>query len=942
VDRPLTDADLTGGDVRTGEIDRYAYAHDASHYLLVPEAVVIAENEADVARTMRWATANGRTVTFRSGGTSLSGQAVSGGVLIDTRRAFSGFAVGGEGAWIRSGPGATVRAVNARLARSGRKFGPDPASEIACTIGGVIANNSSGMTCGVEQNTYRTIQSLRVILADGTELDTGTSDATERLREKAPELYDGLLALRDRLRRSPEDVERVTQLFSRKNTMGYGVNAFLDFDDAADILTHLLVGSEGTLGFIAEATFATVEVLPFVATALLVFPNLSSATDALPAIVATGPATVELMDAASLTVAKTFPRTPRLIADLRVVEHCALLVEFRAESAEALSELIGERATALAHLTDGSADFTTEATEREDLWRVRKGLYAAVAGVRPSGTTALLEDIVVPIDQLRDTCEALTELFAEHGYDQAVIFGHAKDGNLHFMLTELFDTDEGIARYRAFTEDLVDLVLAHGGSLKAEHGTGRVMAPFVRRQYGDTLYALMRDIKKLFDPAGILNPGVIISDDAEEHLRNLKVAPGVESEVDRCVECGYCEPVCPSRNLTLTPRQRIVLRRESTAAHRRGELDLAAALDEGAEYELTQTCAVDGMCQTACPVSINTGDLVRRLRSERENRVDKALWNAAAANWAGVSRIGSLALTTASFVPRASHHASVLARAVLGADRVPRYDIGLPRGGPRRSSERHGNDQPAAVLFSACVGSMFGPEPGGPGATTALERLAAQAGVQLIAPPGLEGLCCGTPWKSKGHLSGYDIMVDKVVPAIKRASDNGRLPVVCDASSCTEGLRHMLAVTAPEVSVIDATVFAAEQLLPALRTPTRLASLAVHRTCSSTAVGADRAIATIADAIAEQTTYPENWGCCAFAGDRGLLHPELSKSATRAEATELLERTYDAFASTNRTCEIGLSRATGKPFRHILELLYEAVRVPPPPATTLPESGRTV
>jgi D-lactate dehydrogenase len=239
---------------------------------------------------------------------------------------------------------------------------------------------------------------------------------------------------------------------------------------------------------------------------------------------------------------------------------------------------------------------------------------------------------------------------------------------------------------------------------------------------------------------------------------------------------------------------------------------LAHALDEGAEYELVQTCAVDGMCQTACPVSINTGDLVRRLRAERETRSDKLVWTAAAANWAVVSRTGSLALTAASALPRVAHGASVLARAALGGDRVPRYDAGLPRGGPRRAG-RH-SDEAAAVFFPACVGSMFGPERGGTGATRAFMRLAERAGVEVMVPQGIDGLCCGTPWKSKGHLDGYDIMASKVASALSVASRGGEIPVVCDAASCTEGLRHLLSDTSMAVSVVDATVFAAEALLP--------------------------------------------------------------------------------------------------------------------------------
>ncbi len=239
------------------------------------------------------------------------------------------------------------------------------------------------------------------------------------------------------------------------------------------------------------------------------------------------------------------------------------------------------------------------------------------------GTTALLEDVVVPVPALLGTCERLIGLFGRHGYDDAVIFGHAKDGNIHFMLSERLGGAQ-MDRLESFTEDMVDLVLGAGGSLKAEHGTGRMMAGYVRRQYGDELYAVMRELKTLCDPRGVLNPGVIISDDPQAHTRDLKATTTVEDEVDRCVECGYCEPVCPSKDLTTTPRQRIALRREMALARAAGDLATVGELEAAYDYDAIDTCAVDGMCQTACPLRINTGDLMKRLRAERRRPAHRA------------------------------------------------------------------------------------------------------------------------------------------------------------------------------------------------------------------------------------------------------------------------------------------------------------------------------
>ncbi len=733
-------------DVSVARFDRVVAGVDASHFLLTPQAVVTARSAEQVSAAFRFAREHGRHVTLRSGGTSLSGQASGADLLLDTREAFRGIRVEAGGARVRVEPGATVRQVNARLLRHGRKLGPDPASEVAATIGGVVANNSSGMACGNVQNSYRTIRSLRFVLPSGTVVDTALPDADARLAADEPELYVGLARLRAELLADPSLVAEVERQYRGKNTMGYGLNSLLDFEAPVDMLAHLMVGSEGSLGFVAEVEFETIPIAPAVATALVVFGDLEAATRVLPVLVATGAATLELMDAASLRVVQADPTAQGIVDGLDIVAHAALLIEYQAADDAALEILLATARDALAEAGVTAFAPTRDPAERAHLWHVRKGLYAAIAGARPSGTTALLEDIAVPVQQLAGACRDLQALFAAHGYDDAVIFGHAKDGNIHFLITEDFTAPEAIERQRAFTLDLVDLVLDAGGTLKAEHGTGRIMAPFVERQFGSRLYGMMREIKRLCDPAGILNPGVLLSDDPEAHLANVKLTPEVESEVDRCVECGYCEPVCPSRDLTLTPRQRIAVRRARASARQAGDDVLDAELAAAESYDSVQTCAVDGMCQTACPVLINTGDLVRRLREQDAAGPVKAGGRAAAAGWGAVSRGAATALSVAKALPALlPRGATDVGRALLGEDLVPRWTADLPGGGPRREPGREpmpaaasvtetptpdaSIGAPAAVFFAACVGSMFGPTAGGVGAAEAFRRLAAVPGV---------------------------------------------------------------------------------------------------------------------------------------------------------------------------------------------------------------------
>jgi D-lactate dehydrogenase len=904
--------------ISTRAIDRYRISSDASHFLLIPQGVATPLDIESISLLFRQVTNSQKSVTFRSGGTSLSGQAVTDGILIDTRRHFRGIELLHGGAQVKVQPGATVRTVNARLARMGRKLGPDPASEIACTVGGVIANNSSGMACGITENTYQTLESATVLLANGEIINTADGDSDAQLKARAPELYQTLGQIKEEISARPDLISEITRQYQMKNTMGYGLNSFIDYSSIIDIFLHLLVGSEGTLGFISEAIFNTVPLLTHAATTLLIFENLNAATEALTTLIATNPATIELMDCASLRAGKVD------MQGIELNQHAALLVEYQVQEESELSAVMASAAEVHAQLgTVNQAQLTTEVKTRSEIWHIRKGLYAAVAGARRSGTTALLEDVSVPIAQLASTCLELQSLFTKHGYDDAVIFGHAKDGNIHFLVNEDFKDPKLAERYRCFTEEMVDLVLSKGGSLKAEHGTGRMMAPFVERQFGAELYAIMVRIKEAFDPSGILSPGVLISTDALSHMRHIKFNPPIQKVADNCVECGYCEPICPSKDLTTTPRQRIVLQRAIATAKSNGDHALLAELVKSAEYHVEETCAVDGLCESSCPVGINTGILVTTLRTERNGTIYANVWEQAAQHWGATLTGISMGLNVARLIP--SQIIEALNRSLrnyLGSEKVPLWSKELPKGGKPR--EFAASDKPDFVFFASCLESIFEAK-----TAESLKSLSRKAGLAFTTPPTISDLCCGTPWKSKGLVDGYKSIVEATYKALVIASEDGLLPIVCENSSCTEGLIQAIK-SRPDsnLRIIDSIDFAIEFLLPNIEIPKKMTAVALHPTCSSTLLGSNTNFETLAGAISEKVSTPLDWGCCAFAGDRGALHPELTASATKSEAASLaLEgEEFDAYLSTNITCEIGMSRATGKGYQHILVAVNELAK----------------
>jgi D-lactate dehydrogenase len=925
--------------------DLVAYASDASPYRRFPRAVVEARDADDVAKVLRFGRERGIPVTFRAGGTSLNGQGQSDGILVDVRKHFGGVRVEEDGTRARVKPGTILGHANRVLAAHGRKLGPDPASTDVCTVGGVVANNSGGMRCGVSKDSYSTVRELTFVLPSGTKIDTGAPDATAKFVAAEPELVAGLEAIRDEIRADAELAERIRRKFAIKNTTGYRLCAFLDADEPLEIFRRLLVGSEGTLALIAEVVFETVPVPPVTTTAWIHFPGIDEAIAPVPDLVASGATAVELMVAPALiTAAWNMVGAPQEWKELPP-ESAVLLVEFGgADEGDLAAQVLRAEAILGSHETIRPLDFTREPEAIELAWRVREGLHGLIGRVRPEGTALIVEDVCVPPERIAEGAKDLQALLGQHGFLPGVA-GHASAGNLHFMLTPDFAKQEDLERYEAFMGGLVELIVdKYNGSLKAEHGTGVNMAPYVEREWGEKATELMWRLKRLADPDGVLSPDVLLSRDPGVHLRDLKTTPAIEEwgGATTCVECGFCEPVCPSRNLTTTPRQRIVLRREM-ARQPEGSPVQRALLAEY-DYDALETCATDGSCQIACPLGIDTGRMVKELRTAQHGeRAEKAAL-ATAKRWGAVERASRLALKVGGPLARRTKRGKGLPGAAAWGRRG-RVSADNSGEGPARPSP--GATQAVAIYVPSCTNRIFGPSRIEPAkkhlygaklparsVVDALVTVSARAGAPVWVPEDVDGSCCGLPWSSKGFADAHAHKANEMVAKLWGWSDEGRLPVVIDAASCTgaiadpaEGvLSEENADRLSKLEIVDSVAWAL-RLLPNLELNGKVPAATVHPTCATRRLSLAHPLRALSEALADEVYVAPSATCCAFAGDRGITHPELTASATRPQAEQLAGRHFDSYLSSNRTCEIAMTRATGQSYESVVCLLERLSRV---------------
>ncbi len=919
--------------VLTNDLALLAYGADAGCYKKTPQIVLKPGTEKEVSALMSLCYENAVPVTFRAAGTSLSGQAVSDSVLLlAAGDNWSRTEILDDGKIIKTQPGITGNRLNMLLKPYGRQFGPDPASVNSAMVGGIIANNASGMSCGTHANSYATIRSARLIFPDGTILDTSDSDSRDSFKVSHAQLLDSILEIREKILSDAGQVDFIRRKYEIKNTCGYGMNSFLDYSDPIDILLHLVVGSEGTLAFVSEAVFDTVLLKNQRASSMIYFKTLKDACAAVGVLKNAGVSAIELMDREALRSVEDKPGIPSFIKEFDS-EVAALLIDLIEETEEELDKLMQRTGEVLGSM-DLEREFvvTRKLSEILEYWKVRKGVFPSVGGMRKPGTAVIIEDIAVRLEYLSEAVLDIRSMLDRLGYNDAVIYGHALDGNLHFIFSQDFRIPEEVERYRMLIESLVRLIVdKYGGSLKAEHGTGINMAPFVRYEWGDELYSHMVRLKNVCDSKGILNPGVLINDDPNIYLKNFKRLPEIDHTVDKCIECGFCEISCVSAGLTLSARQRIVVQRElSLLDEVPGGMKRAKRIRKDFAFDGETSCAGDGLCSTSCPLDIDTGVYVKKLREENVSYRKTGKKRKQTFAWLFSRRFGVLKGFLRFGLGFVNLLHRILGTGLFGAitafihvasfRKIPRWNKYLPASAKKYTSQLPvPSGSKRVVYFPSCISQVMGPARLNPENRSLVEvsiRVLERAGYEVIFPENYGSMCCGTPWESKGYHEIANARSSELEASLLKASNNGEYPVLCDTSPCIYRMRRVMD---KRLKLFEPVEFAHDYLVKELNISKIKGEFAFHITCSSTKMGITEKFRALAASCVEQPVFPDEVGCCGFAGDKGFTLPALNEWGLRKLQLDK-ERVKTGY-SNSRTCEIGLSKKSGIHYESVMYLL---------------------
>ena len=980
--------------IYTDELRTLGWGTDASFYRQIPKVVIRSDGEEEISKIVQACQKYKLPFTFRAAGTSLSGQSCTDSVLIVAGKHWEGFTLSPNAESITLQSGIVGARVNEILKPYGRVFPPDPASIGSAMVGGIVINNASGMNCGVHANSDRMLLSARIILTDGTALDTGDAQSREAFRKSHPEFIRKIEALRDRVRGDEELASRIRTKYSIKNVTGLNLRPLVAYDDPFDIIAHVMVGSEGTLAFLSEVTMKTLKDYPFKASAMVYFLTMKESCEAVVAMKKLKAGEEDLdMSAEQLMVKSAEMLDYKSLSsvddpvylqykqdvDAGKIEGVqpgdyhnltAILTETKGITHEQLLEKIEKIKTCLGQFRLYiPAEFTEDPKVYGKYWAIRSGIFPSVGGTRPVGTSCLIEDVAFPIESLPEATVKLQKLIADHGYDDACIYGHAFEGNYHFILNQSFADEHEVARYAEMMRDVAKLVVeGYDGSLKAEHGTGRNMAPFVKYEWGDKAYDVMKELKAIFDPEGLLNQGVIFNDDPDCFIKCLKPLPVLDYDfssvpdgghylmdparstahetieqvkrANKCIECGFCEVNCMSCGLTLSSRMRIAVQREIRHLTATGsDPERLATLKKQYKYYGDQTCATDGLCSTSCPMKINTGELTHLIRQMdmNDSPMGYKVGEFAANHMAGI-KSGLRVVLDVAHAAHVTLGPTLMTSVCRGMNKMglPLWTTAMPKKKrqPKKSDltqfiieksipqKEEEHSELKVVYFPSCINQTMGQSKQGGKKHDLVDeiiQLMAKAGYEVIFPEGMERMCCGQIWESKGMLDIADRKSAELEAALWKASEEGRYPVLCAQSPCLHRMRKVM----KKMKLYEPAEFIMKYLVPRLDFHPIDRPIALHITCSTRQMGVADDLINLAKMCSTKVFLPEGVGCCGFAGDRGFTFPELNKYGLRKLRPQIEANHIEVGYSNSRTCEIGLETNTGIPYMSIVYLVNE-------------------
>lgn len=907
--------------IYTDDLHRLAWGTDAGFYREIPEIVIRSKNEEEVSKLLRLSDKYELPVTFRAAGTSLSGQAITNSILIVAGKNWEDYEVLDNGERIKLQPGIIGDRVNQILQPYGKIFSPDPASKKSAMVGGIVMNNASGMNCGTHASSDRVLLSARLVLADGTVLDTGDEASKKAFAVSHPDFIKKIEELRDRVNADEELVKRIKHKYAIKNVTGLNILPFVLYTDPFEIITHLIVGSEGTLAFGSQFTMASGHLYKHSASAMLYFKSLREASEAVVAM-REGPIhSAEMLDKKSLSS----------VNDTTGEGLTAVLTETKADTKEELDANIAEL-TRLVERFDLAvpARFTDDPAEYSKYWAIRSGIFPSVGGTRPIGTTVIIEDVAFHIEDLPNATVDLAEMLEKHGYEDSCIYGHALEGNYHFIIAQRFDSEAELNKYKNLMLEVEKLVVdKYDGSLKAEHGTGKNMAPFVVHEWGEKAYAVMREVKQLFDPKNILNPGVIFNDDPECYVKGLKPMPITNERVNKCIECGFCEVNCVSCGFTLSSRQRIVIQRELSRLRATGEdNERLKKLEEQFKYYGNETCAGDGLCSTSCPMKINVGEMIHDLREEAlpKGSFGYKMGDFAANHLQGIKNVLRPVLSAASVAQSIIGDKGVkTVGETLHKAGIPLWTPSMPTGHYSCPQSKN-KSKKKVVYFPSCLNQTMGHSHVDHEKKDLVNKLVEfldKVGYEIIYPEGMQNLCCGMIWESKGMPDIANRKTKELEDALWKASQEGKYPVLCDQSPCMHRMRDHI----KKMHLYEPVEFIHDLVAPDLEFTQTDEPITVHVTCTMRHMGLGEKVIALAKMCSRNVIVPEGVGCCGFAGDKGFTNPELNKYALRKLRPQLEKAGVKRGFSNSRTCEIGLTTNSGVPYQSIVYLVDECAKL---------------